>query len=369
MDQASKEMLKRDLLLQGFLLKWQEKVVPSANNLTDALPDLVLRDYNQQVIPVGIRVNLNFRWKDKTITAPAYIRAERYRGEPCLLGTNVVISLGLMVPDPDLEVRGNGFRKQRGVSVGVCLVGAVRVPGRSTVCVKGLVQGEIPRKTLVFEPDVRQLSDEGMEMEVSLVEADENGMVNLVTQNHGEVTRKLSAGNFLGRLESGCEVEEAAGDEDVEGCVKVVQSESEQDDKAMRKRELVQMIDICRGASVEEARKVRKCVLQAEDVFAVGKRELGEVAEVCHTVDTGDSPPVRQLPRQVPYVLRSEITRMVDDMLQAGVVQESSSPWASPIVLVRKKDSTLCFCVDYCRLNAITRKDVYPLPCIDDLLV
>ena len=90
-----------------------------------------------------------------------------------------------------------------------------------------------------------------------------------------------------------------------------MQSESKQDDKAVRKRELVQMIDIFGGASAEEARKVRECVLQAEDVFAVGKRELGKVAEVCHTVDTGDSPPVRQLPRQVPYALRSEITRMV----------------------------------------------------------
>jgi len=115
--------------------------------------------------------------------------------------------------------------------VRVCLVGALQVPGRSAVCVKGLVQGEIPRKTLVFEPDVRQLSDEGMEMEVSLVEPDENGMVNLVIQNNGDVTRKLSAGNCLGRLESGCQVEEAAGDEDVEGCVKVVQSRSEQYDK------------------------------------------------------------------------------------------------------------------------------------------
>ena len=45
-------------------------------------------------------------------------------------------------------------------------------------------------------------------------------MVNLVIENNGEVTRKLSAGNCLGRLKSGYEVEEAAGDEDVEGCVK-----------------------------------------------------------------------------------------------------------------------------------------------------
>ena len=59
---------------------------------------------------------------------------------------------------------------------------------------------------------------------------------------------------------------------------------------------------------------------------------------------------------------------MVKDMLAAEVIQEPSSPWASPVVLVRKKDQTLQFCVDYRQLNSITRKDVFPLPQIDDLL-
>ena len=51
-----------------------------------------------------------------------------------------------------------------------------------------------------------------------------------------------------------------------------------------------------------------------------------------------------------------------------GVVQPSNSPWASPIVLVRKKDGTLRFCVDYRVLNSVTKKDTFPLPKIDDLL-
>ena len=55
-------------------------------------------------------------------------------------------------------------------------------------------------------------------------------------------------------------------------------------------------------------------------------------------------------------------------MLQNGVVRASTSPWASPIVLVKKKDGGTCFCVDYRKLNDVTRKDTYPLPRIDETL-
>ncbi len=55
-------------------------------------------------------------------------------------------------------------------------------------------------------------------------------------------------------------------------------------------------------------------------------------------------------------------------MQQQGVVQPSVNPWASPVVLVPKKDWSLRFCVDYRKLNSVTKKDVYPLPCIDVIL-
>ena len=56
-------------------------------------------------------------------------------------------------------------------------------------------------------------------------------------------------------------------------------------------------------------------------------------------------------------------------MRSTGVIRPSTSPWASPVLLVKKKNGTYRMCVDYRKLNAVTRKDVYPLPRIDDLLM
>lgn len=65
---------------------------------------------------------------------------------------------------------------------------------------------------------------------------------------------------------------------------------------------------------------------------------------------------------------QDKIPKMTEEMEQTGVVQPSSPPWASPVILIPKKDGSCHFYVDYWRLNSITKKDVYPLPRIDDIL-
>ncbi len=70
----------------------------------------------------------------------------------------------------------------------------------------------------------------------------------------------------------------------------------------------------------------------------------------------------------MPQLRRQEAKKLLDDMLGRSVIQPSSSPWASPVVLVPKKDGSLRFCIDYQKVNSVTRKDAYPLPRVDDTL-
>ena len=89
---------------------------------------------------------------------------------------------------------------------------------------------------------------------------------------------------------------------------------------------------------------------------------------VQHQIHTGDQRAIKQQVRLYPAVCREEERRLVEDMLAIGIIQESNSAWSSPTVLVKKKDGTTRFCIDYRRLNQVTKVDAYPLPHIEDSL-
>eukprot|EP00731_Ephydatia_muelleri_P006361 Em0003g609a len=105
-----------------------------------------------------------------------------------------------------------------------------------------------------------------------------------------------------------------------------------------------------------------------EDVLADKDEELGRTAVVQHSIVMGDAPPIKQPSRPIPVARQHEVRKLLDEILQKDVIQPSASPWASPVVLVQKKDGTMWFCIDYRKLNAVTRKDAYPLPRIDETL-
>ncbi|GFY24053.1 retrovirus-related Pol polyprotein from transposon 412 [Trichonephila clavipes] len=99
-----------------------------------------------------------------------------------------------------------------------------------------------------------------------------------------------------------------------------------------------------------------------EDVFSRNSSDIGHTTVTQHRIDTADHPPIKQHPRRLPFTKQEEVGTLLREMQENDIIEPSSSPWASPIVLVRKKDGSTRFCVDYRKLNDVTKKDSYPLP-------
>ena len=118
--------------------------------------------------------------------------------------------------------------------------------------------------------------------------------------------------------------------------------------------------------SLRNAAVVRELVLAYHNVFGLESNELGCTMAIKHEICIDNSEPFKEQFRSIPPPLLEEVHVSLWDMLDAGAIRPSQSPWCSAIVLVRKKDGTLCFCVDFRCLNAWTKKDSYPLPRIQE---
>ena len=114
--------------------------------------------------------------------------------------------------------------------------------------------------------------------------------------------------------------------------------------------------------------KLDKLLYRYRSVFAEDSTELGCATGVEHEIHLSNSVPIKLPYRHIPPTQIPEVKAHVKGLLEQGVIEESVSPYAAPIVLVRKKDGSLRLCVDYRRLNSVTVKDAFPLPRIQDTL-
>ena len=110
------------------------------------------------------------------------------------------------------------------------------------------------------------------------------------------------------------------------------------------------------------------CWLLAEyhNVFALEPAELGCTYSTKHTINVTDDTPFKEWFRQIPPSLVEEVWSHL--MLESGAIWPSQSAWCNAVVLVRKKDSGLWFCINFCHLNAHMKKDSYPLLRIQEAL-
>ena len=121
------------------------------------------------------------------------------------------------------------------------------------------------------------------------------------------------------------------------------------------------------GHLSEEQQSALLNVLKKHHVWP-GPGKLGKTHLVEHPIDVQGAQPIRLRPYRVPETKRQVIAQKVQKTLLSNVIQPSSSPWSSPVVLLEKPNGEHRFCVDYRQLNVVTKRDAYPLPRIDETL-
>ena len=136
-------------------------------------------------------------------------------------------------------------------------------------------------------------------------------------------------------------------------------------EKSKRKLEsLLEKPELCDGERYE----LMQFLLKQQEAFSLNSGHRGEIDLVEIDINTESATPIKQPVRRMPYSVRREIARQLDEMQANNIIKPSNSPWASPVVLVRKRDGSHRLCVDYRKLNSVTKTDTYPLPRIEDLL-
>ena len=126
--------------------------------------------------------------------------------------------------------------------------------------------------------------------------------------------------------------------------------------------------EACKNLSEEQQVSAKDLLIEYAGVFAESDLDLGTFTAVKHVIDTGASPPIKHKLRRTPLHFAKEEEEHLNKMLTAGVIQPSVSEWAAAPVLVRKRDGSVRWCVDYRALNKVTKKDVFPLPLIEDCM-
>ena len=113
---------------------------------------------------------------------------------------------------------------------------------------------------------------------------------------------------------------------------------------------------------------LKNLIYEYADLISTKDTDIGRTHLATHEVDTGSHPPICQKPYRVEFKNRHVVEEEVEKMLSIDLIEPAKSPWASPVVLIPKPDGSVRFCVDFRKVNAVTVRDAFPLPRIDDII-
>ena len=316
-------------------------------------------------------MDLEISFDGKTMKTTVYIKADAY--DQLLLSEGVCRQLGIVTYHSAVQPQ-KPKKSQRDTAlvptVRVNLVKSLHLPPSQSTVVRVSFEGTSNqlKQTMLVEPGGTTMEKAGLTD--AIIVPQEDGYAQLVVTNCTGFTQSFPEGTCVGRAEVAEILKERPEEESDEwdpniDTVSLKRVTSMKLDE--RKQLLLQMIklpDLPPG----EMDLLKELLIEHHDTFSVEEGERGETDLAKMEIDTGDASPVKQPPRRMPFAVRQEVIKQLTEMQRSGVIEPSNSPWSSPVVIVRKKDGSHRFYVDYRSLNALTKPDAFPLPRIGDIL-
>lgn len=273
----------------------------------------------------------------------------------------------LQAPSPIVEALQQCHRAEAqsvGVDFGRVMVRgrrAQRIPGGTMKLVAATCMQQRSPTTVLFEPPESGLPA-GLLASPALLKIT-RGTVYVPVVNVGTVDVLLYPRTIVGQVSNTTMVTLPSGVIEVGAVTATISSQT----VSTSIQEQIESLDLGALPS-EDQDSARELLQKYSGVFSTHDGDLGCTDLISHEIPLLEDAPVRQRYRRIPPSEYEAAKNHINQLLEARVIRESSSPYASPIVLVKKKDGSLRMCVDYRQLNARTRKDAFPLPRIEESL-
>ena len=327
-------------------------------------PDKIPRNYDGREFCLDGCMEMDISFEDRTLATTVYIKMDA--ADQLLLSEGVCRQLGIVTYHPSLVSRRAPKCKEVSIvpSVRVSLVQSLKLrPSQSALVPVQLDPGSTGEDEVLLIEGGQLLGEVGLVLEDAMVNATQDGTAQLVITNMSGLTQRVPEGTVVGEAQIAEVVTPEPRSTDALSA-SVRRLSSQEGERREKLLELLQLHDVPQS----ETGRLHSFLADNHDVFCLEGGERGETSLVAMEIDTGDAPPRKQPPRRMPFLVREEVARQLENMQQDGVIQPSNSPWSSPVVMVRKKDGSHRFCVDYRALNSVTKTDTFPLPRIEDLL-
>ena len=296
--------------------------------------------------------------------------------QDCILGSDFLLLHGCVIDlhNHSLLVKGKVVPLSSGIyhspisTCGVAVAETVEVPAHSQFRLIANRQGKKKEQgvddlgSVMFEPSHDFMESHGLAVAHAVVGEDKGDIVVQIL-NPTPYSVQVQQGSRIGCLRPLLRPL-------LDVCAIELEAVARQGDNRSHARECIihQLVSCAQGVTQKERQQLTDLLTEFVSILSDREDDLGRTHLVYHKIDTGDAVPIRQSARRLPYFQREEVRKTIEDMLKRGIIEPSSSAWSSPVVLVKKKDGSTRFCIDFRKVNAVTTRDAQPLPRIDDTL-